>query len=162
MKFRLFNRRPRETDYEKFEKRMRLDHKYRVHYFFEDWKKLAEPILTEIIEKSGTQLEGMIFYQEEPASSISYSSGVAISKIHVNGDGTYTLSIGDKNYSEYLTSMPWKETPDRLALKMLFSLETLYNPRKFLDRRRNQLVREIENRTGRNLKREVADLKINS
>ena len=125
---------------------------------FEQWKKLAHPILTDIIEKSGYKLEGFVFYESEPASSISYSSGVAISKIHVNEDGTYSLSIGDNDYPEHLTPMEFRDTSKRLADRMLDGLEDVNYPYKPNNRRRNNLVQEIEKRTGRNLKREVCDL----
>jgi hypothetical protein len=147
--------------YTEFEKRMRLNHQYRIHYFFEDWKKLATSILTDIIEKNGPKLDRFRFYQDTPVSSISYSSSVGVNEVHINEDGTYSLNIGDYDYPENLTPIERRYTSRQLAFEMFFGLETLYPPKQFLNKRRNQLVQEIEKRTGRNLKREVANLEQN-
>jgi hypothetical protein len=151
----------RHVEYERFEKEMKLNHKYRIHYFFEDWEKLATPILADIIEKNGSKLKGFRFYNDIPASSISYSSSVGVNEVRVNRDGTYCLDIGDYDYSENLTPMERRYNPKELASEMLSGLESLYVPKKLHNKRRNKLVQEIEKRTGRNLKREVSNLKKN-
>ncbi len=148
----------RKEDYLKFVKKLKKSHAFRIPYFFKEWKTKAIPILTDIIEKSGSKLEGLMFYSDIPVSTILFSSGRETHEIHVNAGGSYNLNSWD-TYPE--SKRREKYTATGLAHKMLDGLEKLYPtfpscyPKELDNKRRNQLVKTIEQKTGRNLKKEV-------
>ena len=142
---------PRIGDYLE-RKRRRGYHPITKESIFKDWKEKAYPILIDILKKNGSKLEGLEFYTNIPYSSISFSSGRLSHRVHVNSNGSYSLDIWD-TYKES-TEKEDGYNAKTLASKIFEGLEDLYHKEPLI-RRRNQLIRRIEQKTGRNLKREI-------
>lgn len=130
----------------------RWELKNKINNIFQVWKTQAHPILKDILQKSGSKIEGLEFEANCPLSNIAYTSGLIGYRVHMNQDGTYNLDYWDSAFPEHPISN--KCGLDEILFEMFRGLISLYTHEPF-NQRRNKLVKAIEQKTGRNLKREV-------
>ncbi|MEK6829484.1 MAG: hypothetical protein AABY15_05105 [Nanoarchaeota archaeon] len=140
----------------------------------ERWCNDSKPLIENILTKNPEKMNGFEFETYEPFSNIVYSSGIGNTKI-IFKDGKYEVCAKDAD-----TEHEWYtykiDSINSLALDIIRSLEPLKGFYGFslrihghesevsktihrLHQRRHYLIKEIEKRTGRNLKKEIKFLK---
>lgn len=154
-------------------KRLRIR---RSSSLLERWTIKVQPLLEEILTENPGAMDGFEVETYEPFSNIAYSSGLANNKI-VFENGRFGISVKDSDEPKYSKPFFYEtyQIPSTLALNVLESLEPrggwdVFSLRwddefenikttRSLDHRRTYLIREVERRTGRNLKKEVSKIK---
>jgi len=129
-----------------------LDRKMKAKDLFRKWREKAEVVLTEILRKDKNKVVGLEFKTNTPGCSFAYTSGTNINEILLNGKDEYILETRDSVYSESPVLSERTYTPESLAWEMLEGLQSMYKYIPY-NPRRNRLVRDIEKRTGINLKK---------
>jgi hypothetical protein len=136
---------------EKRQKLMERSHYLKGNSFnrsLERWVDDAEPILQNIIEKNHDEMNSYEYYAL--FSGGGYGEGAIYRRVLVKEDNLYIKSFsgyGEHNFG------PERTTAKDISREILKGIldKTVGN----VNERRNNVIREIEKRTGRNLKKEV-------
>lgn len=119
-----------------------------------NWKQQASPILEEILSSKNPRLEGLTFGSY---TSTSDGSGDCINTIYLQKNGNWAYKIHDLTYGDIGNTenyAPKGFTSYELSQDILLQLHNMdYG-------QRNKLVKDLEKRTGRNIKKELKDSEI--
>lgn len=131
-----------------------ISRKLKVMKLFEKWKNKARPMLINVLSEDREKIDGLEFMTNVPGCGFAYTSGTNINKILVGDNGKYKIESRDRDYQDERHIEEIQYTAEDLASKMLRGLVSLYQ-NSLLNQRRNILVRDIENLTGINIKKEI-------